>query len=144
MRRPVPFVLTAILAVCGCNPVAKQQGSTPAATTGPTIAADETITVVGTEPFWGGTIRAGQFTYSTPENQDGEAIAVKRFAGNNGLGFSGLLRGETVDMTVTPGACSDGMSDRSFPYTITLRIGSDQREGCAFTDRQPFTGPQHP
>ena len=47
-------------------------------------------------------------------------------------------------MTVTPGACSDGMSDRTYPYTVTLKIGDDTREGCAWTDAQPFEGPEAP
>jgi uncharacterized membrane protein len=108
------------------------------------IGAQETISLVGTEPFWGGKLANGELTYSTPENQAGETIAVRRFAGNNGLGFSGKLQGAPLDLTITPGACSDGMSDRSYPYTATLRLGAEQRSGCAWTERQRFTGPEQP
>jgi uncharacterized membrane protein len=108
------------------------------------IRADETIKLIGTEPFWGGAVEAGKLTYTTPENQAGETIAVKRFAGNNGLGFSGSLDSKPFDLTVTPGECSDGMSDRRFPFTATLRIGDEQRSGCAWTDRTPFAGPANP
>lgn len=108
------------------------------------IGAEETISFVGTEPFWGGEVAAGKLTYSTPENQAGETISVRRFAGNNGLGFSGALGGAAFDMAVTPGACSDGMSDRSYPFTVTLTIGAEQRRGCAWTRRQPFTGDPQP
>ena len=82
--------------------------------------------------------------YSTPENQEGETIAVRRFAGNNGLGFSGMFDGAPFDMTITPGACSDGMSDRTYPFTVTLKLGEEQRNGCAWTERTPFTGPANP
>lgn len=108
------------------------------------IAADETIRLVGNEPFWGGTVRAGELVYTTPENQAGETVAVRRFAGNNGLGFSGSLRGAPLDLTVTPGKCSDGMSDRSYPFTATLKLGDEQRNGCAWTDRMRFTGSESP
>lgn len=108
------------------------------------IGANETISLVGTEPFWGGTVAGGQLTYTTPENHSGDAIAVRRFAGNNGLGFSGVVDGKPLDLAITPGECSDGMSDRLFPYHATLRIGEDQRSGCAYTERQPFTGPANP
>lgn len=108
------------------------------------IGEGEVIRFGGTEPFWGGEIRGDTLRYSTPEDPDGQTIAVKRFAGMNGLGFSGTLDGAAFDMTVTPGACSDGMSDRTYPFTVTLRLGDDLRTGCAHTDAQPFTGPENP
>ena len=83
-------------------------------------------------------------TYTTPENQEGATFPVKRFTGQGGLGFSGTLDGAAFDMTVTPGTCSDAMSDRSYPYTVTLQIGEETRRGCAWTDAQPFEGPRMP
>ncbi|MET1754309.1 hypothetical protein ABVV53_02355 [Novosphingobium sp. RD2P27] len=108
------------------------------------ISPDETLHFVGTEPFWAGKARGGTLTYSTPSQPDGTKIPVKRFGGRNGLGLSGTFQGDTFDMTVTPGACSDGMSDRRFPFTATLNIGGDIREGCAWTDSKPFSEPQSP
>ena len=108
------------------------------------IGADETVYVTGTEPFWNGEIGAGQAVYRTLEAQEPVPFAVKRFAGNNGLGITGQIDGQAFDLTVTPGACSDGMSDRSYPYTATLRLGDDARFGCAWTDREPFGGPSEP
>lgn len=105
------------------------------------IAEGEVIYLTGTEPFWGGEITGGEALYTTPENQAGTQFEVARFAGNSGLGFTGTLDGATFDLTVTPGDCSDGMSDRTYPYVATLRIGDEQREGCAWTDRQAFDGP---
>jgi uncharacterized membrane protein len=32
------------------------------------------------------------------------------------------------------------MSDRSYPFTATLTIGDELRNGCAYTDIQMFTG----
>lgn len=150
------------LAVTACQPA--QETGTPAASDAPAgtaaaapagiassdgaafaaIAPDETVRFVGTEPFWGGTVSDGELNYSTPENQAGDTIAVRRFAGNNGLAFSGTYRGAPFDMTVTSGSCSDGMSDRTFPFTVTLKLGPEQRNGCAWTDRTPFSGPANP
>lgn len=108
------------------------------------IAADETIRFTGTEPFWGGQAQGGSLTYTTPEDPDGTTIAVERFAGNSGLGLSGKLGDAAFDMTVTTGTCSDGMSDREYPFTVTLRIGEETRLGCAWTSARPFTGPENP
>jgi uncharacterized membrane protein len=103
------------------------------------ITATDTLHFVGTEPFWGGEVKGGTLNYTTPATPDGTRIDVSRFAGRNGLGLSGKLAERTFDMTVTPGHCSDGMSDRSFPFTVTLKLGEEVREGCGWTDRQRFT-----
>lgn len=108
------------------------------------IAAGETVYFGGTEPFWGGQVSDGQLTYTTPDNIDGTVLPVERFAGNSGISLSGTLDGAAFDMTVTEGECSDGMSDRTYPFTVTLRIGEDMRFGCAHTDARPFTGPENP
>lgn len=108
------------------------------------IAPDETVRFTGTEPFWGGEATGSVLTYSTPENIEGTTIAIERFAGRGGLSFSGQLDGAPFDMAITPGECSDGMSDRSYPFTVTLQVRGEQRRGCAWTDRRPFTGPEHP
>jgi uncharacterized membrane protein len=108
------------------------------------IAADEELFFTGTEPFWAGEVGGGSLTYKTPENQDGTTIRVERFAGRGGIAFSGLLDGAHFEMTVTPLACSDGMSDRTYPFTVTLEIGEDRRNGCAWSERHPFEGPEHP
>ena len=108
------------------------------------IGAQETIRFTGTEPFWGGESAGDTLTYSSPENIEGTTINVRRFAGNSGLGLSGTMDGGKFDMVVTKGTCSDGMSDREYPFTVTLQLGAETRMGCAWTDGQPFTGPANP
>jgi uncharacterized membrane protein len=36
------------------------------------------------------------------------------------------------------------MSDRSYPFTVTLQVKGELRKGCAWTDKQAFSGPKHP
>jgi len=108
------------------------------------IAEDETVRFSGTEPFWGGQVSGGSLTYTTPDNPDGARIAVERFAGRGGLSFTGTFEDADFEMTVTPLECSDGMSDRIYPFTVTLKMGDDLREGCGWSDRQPFAGPERP
>jgi uncharacterized membrane protein len=151
-RRAIAFAALTLLAACGGG------GGTPAGapSASPTIVTaddtasysgigvDEVVHFTGTEPFWGGQVSGRALTYSTPENQAGETVAVDRFAGRNGISFSGELGDMSFVMAVTPGTCSDGMSDRAYPFTVTLQVQGEMREGCAWTDKQPFTGPSHP
>lgn len=108
------------------------------------IGEEALISAGGTEPFWNLAIapEAGGYgaKYSTPDNLDGTQFALSRFAGNNGLGFSGEMEGKSVNLALTPGDCSDGMSDSVYPYTATLLLGDETLYGCAHTDTQPFVG----
>ena len=112
------------------------------------IAADETLYFGGTEPFWGGEVAGTRLTYTTPEDPEGQTITVKRFAGLGGMSFSGEMdvagNVAAFDMAVTPGDCSDGMSDRTYPFSITLQLGDELRNGCGHTDAQPFAGAPNP
>lgn len=103
------------------------------------IGADEVISLGGTEPFWGITIEGETLTYTAPENLDGSTGEVERFAGNGGLSFSGVLEDKAITVMVTPGECSDGMSDASYPFTTTVQWGERALQGCGHTDKQGFT-----
>jgi uncharacterized membrane protein len=103
------------------------------------IKPDETVHFTGTEPFWGGQVRGTALMYSTPENPDGSAIPVVRFAGRGGVSWSGTWQEKPFRLAVTEGTCSDGMSDRSYPFTATLEVAGEQRNGCAWSDRRGVT-----
>jgi uncharacterized membrane protein len=153
-RKTLSFAAALALLVGGCGESSdparsEQQGNSPSVNSAPDepydgIRADETLRFTGTEPFWGGGVTGSTLTYSTPENQEGTAIEVERFAGLGGISFSGQFEGKDFDMTVTSLACGDGMSDRSYPFTVTLKIGDDTRNGCGWTERQPFEGQENP
>jgi len=125
-----------------CTPAA--DGIDPKGKTFDAVAPEEAVTLTGTEPFWTLAIAAGEGVWTTPGNQPGTRFAVKRFAGNNGLGFSGELDGKPLTATLTPGECSDGMSDRRFPFVATIAFGGETFEGCGYTTSQPFTGDEAP
>ena len=143
----LPMPVLALLAACnshgGAGDATTPTGGSKAAIYAG-VAPGDTLQFTGTEPFWGGSVKGEALTYQTPERPDGAVIAVRRFAGNNGLNFSGELDGRAFDMAVTEAACSDGMSDRSYPFTVTLQLGGELRNGCAWTDARKFTGPERP
>ena len=134
MKSIAPVIAILLLAACQSGDGTPGSGPTHAFDA---ISPEETVYFTGTEPFWNGAVTEGIARYSTPENQQGTRFSVQRFAGNNGVSFTGMLGDQSFDLMVTPGRCSDGMSDREYPYTATLRMGNEQRNGCAWTDLQP-------
>ena len=108
------------------------------------IGESETVTLLGTEPFWNMQVEHGMLTYSTPENMAGSHAAVTRFAGNGGIGYSGTLDGQDLHIAVTPGDCSDGMSERTYPFVATITLGKTMLTGCGYTSEHDFKGEEHP
>jgi len=108
------------------------------------VAAGDTLRFTGTEPFWGGEIKGERMVWKTPEKPAGEAIAVARFNGRGGFSYSGTMEGVVFTLAIAPGKCSDGMSDRTYPFVATLQRGQEMRTGCAWSDAHPFQGPAAP
>lgn len=140
---PTPLVpLTALslaLAACSSGSDAGLPGDADDTQPFAGIGANETINMTGTEPFWNVEVVGNSITYSTPEQIDGITGVVERFAGRGGYSLSGTLEGRILDATITPAECSDGMSDRQFPFAVTIMLGSDVLEGCGWTQATPFT-----
>jgi uncharacterized membrane protein len=134
------------LALAGCHSgsagdAAKMPGGSSASPWS-AVGPNETLHFTGTEPFWGGEATGGSLTWQTPENQAGTRIAITRFAGRNGMGLSGTLGGAPFEMAVSQARCSDGMSDRNYPFTVTVSTGGKTLSGCGWTDAHPATGPK--
>ncbi len=146
--RPLAIAAALLLSACTQATDAELPGNAEDARPFAAIGEDETIHIVGTEPFWGGEISHGMLTWSTPENSAGEnagdntgqRIPVTRFAGRGGLSFSGELDGRQLDIAITPAPCSDGMSDRTYPYAATVGLGDQQLNGCGWSERESYTG----
>lgn len=132
-------LLAALALAAACAP-AKQDGIDPQGKAFDAVTPDETVTLTGTEPFWNLRIDRDAAQWTTPDNPQGTRFSLTRFAGNGGLGFSGTLDGKPLVATLTPGQCSDGMSDRRYPFVATIALGGETLRGCGYTTSQPFTG----
>jgi uncharacterized membrane protein len=131
-----------ILAACavvltGCQPQAPDGSTAPppadappaAATPGPDFVGD--IDATGTEPFWSVQIRSNQINLARP---DQSTLMV----GNGGVsieGGKGVWRAKAgpdqLVVTLEARPCSDGMSDRAYPWTATVTLGAAALKGCA-------------
>ncbi len=133
LKRIAP-IIAVVLASCGQGGPGNIPGASGDETAFAGISKDAVINLTGTEPFWNGQVNGNTLVYRTPANMDGSSVQVSRFAGRGGLSFSGTLNGRALDLAITPTDCSDGMTNRSYPFAATLQIGNEQREGCAWRE----------
>lgn len=141
MMRTIPAAALILLAACSGGDHAGVPGDAADSQPYAGIGADEVVHVTGTEPFWGGEVKGGVLAWSTPEKPQGTPIPVQRFAGRGGIGYTGTLDGRSFAVTLTEGECSDGMSDRTYPFTASVAIGQDPLlSGCGWSDSRPYSG----
>ena len=128
-----------LLASCG-GQADEQAAATPSAaatTPEPDPVAmsflPEVIRASGTEPFWSADISKESVTYTTPENlgSGGVTASISRADGAENVKFTATIDGQVLDILVTPGSCSDGMSDKVYPWTVERTLGEETVSGCA-------------
>ncbi len=87
---------------------------------------------LGTEPFWAVTNGSAGLRYMTPENSEGVAVTVTgEDEQENSRNVTGTLEDNIFTIEIAVATCSDGMSDRIYPFTATLKLGEEERRGCA-------------
>ncbi|BEU99239.1 hypothetical protein [Novosphingobium olei] len=89
------------------------------------------LRAIGTEPFWSADVVGTTLTYGTPDFPSGMSITVARRDGPGFAEWSGALDGKPLTLRIEKGPCSDGMSDRIYPYRATRTIGPEIERGCA-------------
>ncbi|MGR4862667.1 COG3650 family protein [Caulobacter sp. LARHSG274] len=132
LRSAAALCLILGLAACGQSPMGASEGASvapadaPAATPpGPDYSGD--FDLVGTEPFWGGKIRRQGLSLTRPDEPEVAADNPgARVEGDIGVWGTGHLV-----FRLTPEACSDGMSDRSYPYRAEVTFNGAVLQGCA-------------
>lgn len=132
MVKHVP-IIALVVAALACPPAAARSQS-PLANLGLT----ETLNITGTEPFWGGHLRTGRLVFETPEKPKGEVIRVRRTAGPRAISFRGAGTQGMFAMVVRRHLCSDGMSDRDFPFEVTITYARGTLHGCGWSARRPY------
>lgn len=136
------IVLSSCLLLAACQPAADAPTPVPpadapaaapapaSAPAGPDFSKD--INAVGTEPFWAVDIRSRDLKLSGPDRKDLTAA----HGGAAVQGDSATWEGKAADgsplrITLTAEACSDGMSDLSYPYKARVETTGEQLLGCA-------------
>jgi len=151
MRHPIPSVPCAALVVvlAACQPAPRAESAAPTAAPSPATVATPAAPVatravchvdtgagcghfraLGTEPGWLAVIALGPAPTLHAELDYGERkYDVALTAGKDG--WSGQAAdGSFISLSLRPGACSDGMSDRAWPASATVLAGEKRYEGC--------------
>ena len=85
----------------------------------------------GNEPFWNVQARGGTLVFTTPDDQAGVTLSGRRVPSLVGTVILGTgPRGE-FHLGITPGDCSDGMSDNTYRHAATFIYDGTTYKGCA-------------
>lgn len=106
------------LALAGCTPPTPVQ---------PPTGFASPMRMVGTEPFWGARIAAEGITLSGADRAERRWAAVDPVVTRAGARWSA----PGAEFTIVREPCSDGMSDRSYPFAAEVAVGGETLRGCA-------------
>lgn len=133
--RGARFLATAslILSVAACQNRGSGDATADNAAPPPKAAVRHALRAVGTEPGWMADIDSGRTPAMRLTLDYGERTltvpSATPLAGEPGLtGKTG--EGQAVTLRYQQAACSDGMSDREYPITVTLAVGATTYQGC--------------
>lgn len=133
------------IAACGESKAGPTSSPSASGVSACLIQDGERLTVaplrgVGTEPFWAVLIEGRCVTYSQPDDQQGTRVWTRYAANVTGGTWSALAGRPFILRTRARPGCSDGMSDRRYPFAVELIVGGEQRSGCAEPRKLPGSG----
>lgn len=110
------LAFAALLTLAGCS------------TLPPPSSAPAVYRAVGTEPFWSLTLD-GQEMVFTEANAPGQRIVQPQ--PKVIIGFAGeIYQSPRIGVNIVHSQCSDGMSDRTYPDKVQVRVDGRAFEGC--------------
>lgn len=96
------------------------------------------LQAAGVEPFWGVKVEGGMLAYTTPETMDApRRLQATRSIDADGLHLTGEDRGTPYRLDVRREPCSDGMSDMTYPFSVSWMLEGKTTKGCAFDPASP-------
>ncbi len=92
-----------------------------------------TFRAFGTEPFWEVAVDGTTLKYKDLglEDQQERTLTATKGGSADAPTYTGSNQGTNFSLTITPGDCSDGMSDNTYPYKAEFRYGERALTGCA-------------
>ena len=141
--RAALIAIALMLAACEAPMGSTEQAPPPAdapVTVGPDYSGD--FDALGTEPFWNVKVRAGGMTLARPDQPEvATANPGVRVDGEQGV-FDATVGEQRLVLRLTPGDCSDGMSDHRYGYAAEVWIDGETLRGCADKTRNLTAQPK--
>jgi uncharacterized membrane protein len=128
------LLITALLKLAACGaPMGSSEDAAPPADApimvGPDYSGD--FDAIGTEPFWAVKVRADSVSLARPDYPEvTTANPGVRADGEQGV-WDGAAGERRLVLRLTPGECTDGMSDRRYGYAAEVWIDGETLRGCA-------------
>ena len=92
----------------------------------------EPVRLLGTEPFWGITLDGNELVYSGVDRPEQRApLPEPVMQGTVATWETATANGSPISIMLAATECSDGMSDRTYPLTAQVKIGTEELSGCA-------------
>jgi len=92
-----------------------------------TVDLREPVSLNGTEPFWGITVKQDGIKLSRPDAPEKDYMPADFVVNGN---QATLQTGELI-INLAVATCSDGMSERRYPLTSEVHVGNEVLKGCA-------------
>ena|SRR5688572_22211389 len=128
------FSLTFVLAACGdTRPPSADSSAVAVTADSASVSTAEPLRALGTEPFWALDIDSSGLRFTTPEDTSGTRFppnAPSPIAGDT-LVWMAETEMTAIHVRIWRESCSDGMSDRTYPYTAIVRVSGTTYRGCA-------------
>ena len=112
------------LSLTACDPY--MQGP-PQAYPPPTYPAEATYRAIGTEPFWD--LEIGRDMVFTDRGNDNFRVVQRTPQPIHGVAGE-IYQTPRLNVNIVHGRCSDGMSDRTYPDSVTVRVDGREFRGC--------------
>jgi len=84
----------------------------------------------GNEPFWQARVDGDDLYFSTPEDQEGRLMHGRRVPSLVGFVYIGTDGDKDFHLDISPGECSDGMSDNRYDHVATFIYDDITYKGC--------------
>lgn len=132
-------ILVSLVSGCATQTVTPQVTPTPVEKT--QTAATQPVQALtpfiarGTEPFWAFEQTATGAKYSAPGESGVDEFSYTSVQTNSGSQIivvaTPIASGSVINLTLTPGTCSDGMSDGVYAYNVLWTFWAQTLVGCA-------------